>query len=360
MKTIIYTFITLSIIGLSLGLGLGLGLKKKKEEVKEEVKGEEKGEEEQVIVNKEDYNKFVMNKKIPKNIFIKINNKEILIDGKNRVNNSIEKTFLKDFPDYNVKVYDDQESYEEVKSFGDDLLTICYEEIIPNAYKCDIFRLVALYKYGGIYLDSGMSISNTEHLKRLINENEMILCEDRNLWGLTEFNSILNGFIISVKENPFILSAIDKIKHNISHFNYSNNPLDITGPIFIGKVYKNYFNYKCYQGQQFSNIYVLKADNDLIIRDNNKKIVSKTKDYLGKPINKLSDTHYSKLWHDKKVFYQLTVSNWSKTAKNYFVNEEGYLCAHLLNKKGDYQFSSIQYEPNTKYKNDNGRFIKSI
>ena len=360
MKTIIYTLITLSIIGLSLGLGLGLGLKKKKEEIKEEIKEEGRGVEERVIVKKEDYNKFVMNKKIPKNIFIKINHKEILTDDKNRVNNSIEKTFLKDFPDYNVKVYDDQESYEEVKSFGDDLLTICYEEVIPNAYKCDIFRLVVLYKYGGIYLDSGMSISNTEYLKKLITENEIILCKDLDKQSNDQYNSIINGFIISVKENPFILSAIDKIKHNISHFNYGYGALDITGPNVIGKVYKNYFNYKCHEGQQFSNIYVLRFNQNLIIHDNNNKIAYKTKDYLGKTINILSNQYYSELWDNKKVFYQLTISNWSKTAKNYFINEEGYLCAHLLNKKGNYQFSSIQYEPNTKYKNDNGIFIKSI
>ena len=80
--------------------------KKAASEIKEEIKEEGRGVEERVIVKKEDYNKFVMNKEIPKNIFISISNKEILTDDNNKVNKVIQKT-IKDFPDYNVKVYDD-------------------------------------------------------------------------------------------------------------------------------------------------------------------------------------------------------------------------------------------------------------
>ena len=314
-------------------------------------------DDDKIFVNARDYNKFVMNKKIPKNIFISISNKEILTDDNNKVNKVIQKT-IKDFPDYNVKVYDDQEIYEEVKSFGDDLLTICYEEIIPNAYKCDIFRLVVLYKYGGIYIDAGMEIIQ-DNFTKLLNENEMIFTRDSGFAGKYD---IMNGFMITIKENPFILSVIEKIKHNISHFNYTDTTLGITGPTCVGVVYKDYFGYNCYEGQQFSNIYILKHHKDtstVTLENKNIQILKpKVRDNLGNTINKLSDKHYSKLWYYDKVFYQLAECDWSKTAKNYFINEEGYLCAHLLNKKGYYQFSSIQYEPNTKYKNDNGNFIK--
>lgn len=346
MKTIIYILLSLTIIGVSLGLGLGFGLKTKSKEVNESYEK----------VSKNNYNKFVMNRKIPKNIFIKINHRDILSDTNNKISNIIKKLGI-DFPDYNIKIYDDEESYEEIKLFGDTLLTLCYEEIIPLAYKCDIFRLIVLYNYGGIYLDSGMSLYNIDKLKDLINKNEMILCKDRLY--TKKYTMILNGIIISVEKNKFFLKAIENIKHNISNFNYGNTPIDITGPEFLGRIYKKYFNYSCQPGQQFSNIYILNADNNLIVHDNNNnKIASKKKDFLGKSKYKFSNLHYNDLWINKKVFYQLTMCDWHLTAKNYFINQEGELCAHLKNNDGEYVFSSIKYEPNTIFINDNGKFVK--
>ena len=347
MKYTYYILIALTIIGLVLGLGLGLGLNKKDKKDKKD---------RECVFG--DNDKFVMNKTIPKNIFISLTNKEILNDDTNKVSNIIKKT-IKDFPEYNVKIYDDDESYELVKSFGDSLLTICYNEIIPAAYKCDIFRLVFLYMYGGIYLDAGMSIFNVNKVNTLIESNEMILCKDRE--GVFGDNDIYNTFMVSVKENPFIMRAINKIKKNILNFKYGNNMLDITGPTCLGKIYKEYYGYYCYEGQQFSNIYILRANEHLIICDKNNKIASKTKDFLGKSkSNNIITGHYSELWGSNKVFYQLTINNWHSQAKNYFINKDGELCAYLKNNKGKYKFSSIKYEPNTIYKNKNGKFIKQI
>jgi len=314
------------------------------------------------IVNtkEEDFYKFDANKSIPKEIYISIANKDILEDDKNKVTNVI-KNIKNNFNEYNVNIFDDNESYELVKSFGDKLLTICYEEIIPNAYKCDIFRLVVLYKYGGLYVDAGRELVRN-HLKKLVNNNEMIFCRDRTIFFDTHY--LYNGFMATYKENKFILECINKIKYNISHFKRGKNPIDITGPMTLGNVYKNYFGYDCQEGQQFNNIYMLKDRNSKKkITTENKNITvikHKVRDSLGKSTNIYKGTHYSKLWKDNKIFFQISENDWHHNAKEHHINEDGFLCAKLKNNKGKYVFSTIKYEPFTKYKNNNGNFIKQV
>ena len=52
------------------------------------------------------------------------------------------------------------------------------------------------------------------------------------------------------------------------------------------------------------------------------------------------------------------MSDWYKSAKDYHINKDGYLCAKLRNKSGKYKLSTIKYEPYTTYKNIDGKFIK--
>tara|TARA_Y100001972_G_C7631571_1_gene317033 strand:+ start:8 stop:1036 length:1029 start_codon:yes stop_codon:yes gene_type:complete len=311
-------------------------------------------------VNEKDFYKFEVNKSIPKNIFISIANKDILNDDNNKVTKII-KNIKNNFNEYEIKIFDDNESYELIKSFNDKLLTICYEEIIPNAFKCDIFRLVVLYKYGGLYVDAGREIIPT-YLKNLLNNNEMIFCRDRTLFFKTYY--LYNGFMATYKENKFLLESINQIKYNISNFKNGKNALDITGPRVLGNVYKKYFGYNCEEGQQFSNVYILKDRNTtkkISLDNKNITIIKpKTRDNLGKSNNLYEGIHYNKLWKENKIFYQKTINDWYKTAKDYHINENGFLCAKLKNKKGIYNFSSIKYEPFTKYENKDGKFVKKM
>ena len=71
---------------------------------------------------------------IPKNIFISLPDKSILNNNYNKITIIINK-IKKEYSDYKVYIYDDFESYQLIKEYGDNLLKICYEEIIHNNNK---------------------------------------------------------------------------------------------------------------------------------------------------------------------------------------------------------------------------------
>ena len=292
-------------------------------------------------------------KGIPKNIFITVSNLDILKDQNNKITKIINKTKI-NFPDYNIKVYGDTECYELIKD--DKLCEICYNEIIPSAFKADIFRLVILYKYGGIYIDAGIELINSNFLKELISNNNLILCYDRpEFFGKYD---IYNALMISNKNNKFILALLNNIKERILNFQYGSGTFDITGPTRVGLFYKDYFGKYCKIGQRFKHIFILKVNNKLnIVYKNNLIAKPKIRDNLGKSENLVSTQHYTTAWSEKKVFYQLTINNWYKTAKNYKINKKGYLCADLLNKDGKYIYSKIKYKPFSKIINNDGHFL---
>jgi len=309
------------------------------------------------------------NQKIPKNIFITLNDKNILNCDTNKITIIIKK-IKKEYPEYKVNIYDDKESYELVKNYNDNLLLNCYEEILPAAFKADIFRLVVLIKFGGIYIDTGI-FPNPKYFKPLLKDKELLLCEDRA--GHFPGYKIYNAIIASVKDHIFLKNALNTIKNNISHFNYGISMLDITGPCTLGTLCNemyhtekadknrsyNEYNFKLEMNKAKNVCIGLKVNHDLSISDcqNNKVCDPKIRDFLGaeKIISKECN-HYSFLWNNKLVFFQLVNSSWHLSAQNFYLDGDGYLCADLKDFHGNWKFSRIKYMNNTKYDNIDGSF----
>ena len=177
---------------------------------------------------------------IPKNIFFSIANKDILNDSNNK-NTQIINKFQENYSDFEIFILDDNESYKVIEEYGDNILKICYEEILPGAYKCDILRLVLLEKYGGIYIDLGL-YPDPEYLLPIIDNNDLVLCQDRAQHG--EGYNIYNAIMASVKNHIFIKNVIMNIKMHISNFSYGRNSLDITGPAVVGQVFSEMYHIK--------------------------------------------------------------------------------------------------------------------
>ena len=230
---------------------------------------------------------------IPKNIFITIPDYSILKDNQNKVTLVIN-DIKKNYNDFNIYIYDDEKSYQVVKDYGDPILTICYEEILPGAFKSDILRLVLLEKFGGIYIDSGLNPIRDRFLP-LLRGKKLVLTEDRPL-AFTGYK-IWNGFMCSVKNHIFLRRVIQKIKKNISTFNYGINMLDITGPSTVGTIFnqmyhrqkanikQQYKEYKFRLKSHLKYIYVgFKLNRYLFIEDHLGRVISKPKvrDNIGK------------------------------------------------------------------------------
>ena len=143
-----------------------------------------------------------------------------------------------------------------------------YQSIIPGAFKSDIIRLLLLYKYGGVYNDIGHTF--LKPLDSFIDENdELVIVKDlvtKHIFIETPSYAIHNAFIAVYKNNLIILYIIEYIIVNINSKKYGLNPLDITGPLAVGKAFNLFF-----EKEETTPLIVGKYDNNTN-NENGKKI----------------------------------------------------------------------------------------
>jgi len=105
--------------------------------------------------------------------------------------------------------------------------------------RCDSFRYMVLYAYGGIYMD--LDIGCKRPLHNVIHNQEMILANSPNVK-----NNLTNSFIASSKQNEFMRFCV---MHLVSYKNMNYNfgltgkhmhVMYSTGPKFIDNMYYQY------------------------------------------------------------------------------------------------------------------------
>jgi mannosyltransferase OCH1-like enzyme len=146
---------------------------------------------------------------------------------------------LNENPDYIMCYFDNDDCINFIKDYFnyDNKYLNAYNTLIPTAYKCDLWRLLVLYTYGGIYNDAGHSYLVL--LNSLLNDtDEFILVQEHTI-----NIGIQNSFIITKPNNPIIIYIADYIiDYRIIPHNKGVCPLDVTGPIITGSALKSYYN----------------------------------------------------------------------------------------------------------------------
>ena len=146
--------------------------------------------------------------------------------------------FLKDIFNHNKKLnknysfryYNDTDTTEIIKNFDKDVYD-AYNCIIPKAFKIDIFRMVILYLYGGIYSDLSQKFNVS--LSKIINhdKDKLIICQNMEIC-----------FIASYPKNELFKFILDYQINNIKNRDYGECKTDITGPVAVKKAFNIYFN----------------------------------------------------------------------------------------------------------------------
>jgi mannosyltransferase OCH1-like enzyme len=174
--------------------------------------------------------------------------------------------------EYIFKYYNDEESELIVKNFDKNVLN-AYNAIIPKSYKADIFRMVLLYEYGGIYSDFSQKF--LVPLSKLIDHiyDNLVICENMEIC-----------FIATYPKNPLIKYIIDYQVNNITAKNYGKGKLDITGPQACKKAFNLY-----YQRNKYENI----NNGKYIFNNINIKVIGKIK-YIGPIYSKIYDSYFKK------------------------------------------------------------------
>jgi len=203
-----------------------------------------------------------------------------------------------------------------------------YRSVLPGAYKADMFRLLVLYKYGGVYNDIGH-----EYLVPL---SEIISYGDEFVGG-TEDNemgsfqhAVHNSFLASYPGNPLVKAMIECVMDDVAACRYNSDPLDLTGPAALGhafnvwKVQQNSdrhasiagYSDKIPRGMSLIHGMQIKtlshdSKNRKLFLNGRAVISTKFRNYYKLMYNGESDTVYKSYdvqWREKKV-YELSLTN---------------------------------------------------
>jgi len=205
-------------------------------------------------------------------------------------------------PNYSIVWYNNDNRRRFMKKYFPKILET-YDKLKPGAFKCDLWRLCILYKFGGVYIDSEAIIYSP--IKQIANCGFVAVLDCKQAGS-----GIHNGFIISERKHPFLKQAIFDIVENVKNKYYGNGPLDPTGPIALSKSINraigrrddhkhklgmnrckyNYYLYRFEYGP-YQNIY-----------DRDEKIISKKYSFINYIYQKLSKNNYTKLWKKRNIY----------------------------------------------------------
>lgn len=117
-----------------------------------------------------------------------------------------------------------------------------YHSYQYDIQRCDAFRYLVLYKYGGIYLD--MDIMCIKNLNKLLHY-DIVFAKSSNFE-----RSYTNSFFMVCPNHPFFKYCIDHLSENINSYKYLGKHLHVmnsTGPTFLTTMLNNYGNIEnCY------------------------------------------------------------------------------------------------------------------
>lgn len=175
-----------------------------------------------------------------------------------------------------------------IENYPPDVL-YAFDNLIPGAYKADLWRYCVLYKLGGIYLDIKYRPVNYFRFISLTEKEHFVLDADK--YG------IYNALLVCKPGNQILFKAIRQIVENVKRKYYGNHCLDPTGPKLLAKYFTNrdkqrfemrheYYNNNNNRFVFFKNYVVLKSYHGYLNEHNaNKKI-----------------QHYGVLWEQRKIY----------------------------------------------------------
>lgn len=157
---------------------------------------------------------------IPKKIYFTHEDIFQLIPVKNTINNNI-----KNNPNYEILFYNKLNRYNFIKDNYSEFLEY-YERINDNygAVKADIFRILILHKYGGIYIDHKVAIGSLDEFFETKNSYDFYTCDTSSFHKINQFVlnrfkcKYSNFFIATVKEGKIITQIKDELLERLKNF----------------------------------------------------------------------------------------------------------------------------------------------
>ncbi len=206
-------------------------------------------------------------------------------------------------PEYEHVFFSDDDCAQFMYTNFPGRISNAYDKLIPGAYKGDLFRICYLYKHGGVYLDLNKTLKSP--LRKVIDNNY-------DLVTVIDLGSccVWQAFLACKPGLPVIWECIMKCVENIENEYYGVNSLDITGPMMMGRVFKQYYG-ECvkYPGvyrKKGELIKLLYHAGDYSKDENNDEIIDLNNGIRSKMVKtwekQTSLPHYGVLYEQKRVF----------------------------------------------------------
>lgn len=112
----------------------------------------------------------------------------------------------------------------------------CYDKLIPNAYKADLFRYAAVFTFGGCYTDIGFVFVG--HLRDVVRSEDRFVSTPDGYYPDYELNS---AFFCAEAGHPILKATIQHIINMVANSQYGVNGLDMTGPWAFRRGFNSYF-----------------------------------------------------------------------------------------------------------------------
>ena len=134
-------------------------------------------------------------------------------------------------------------THDSMNKFVNDEYPTFYKTYISYTYdiqRCDAFRYLVLYKYGGIYFD--LDVICKKEIPLLLLNKDFVLAENIGS-ALYSGKTYTNALFIVIPKHPFIKYCIDNLaeyQNSWSLFGKHLHVMNSTGPIFLSKMINNY------------------------------------------------------------------------------------------------------------------------
>jgi mannosyltransferase OCH1-like enzyme len=138
--------------------------------------------------------------------------------------------------EWNHMYFDDIDAQLFMQKHFDGKINNAYEKLIPGAFKSDVFRLCAVYFYGGCYMDVTMVLESPldDLIKMELSSqsgHKLLIPHDEPC--VTGY-PLYQAFFISTRHNPLLMRILMKIVALVEQNNSPTDTLSYTGPGTVG------------------------------------------------------------------------------------------------------------------------------
>jgi FkbM family methyltransferase len=203
-------------------------------------------------------------------------------------------------------LFDDNDCIEFIKNNFDERVLDAYNNLIPGAYKADLWRYCVMYIYGGIYLDIKFNCINDFKLLELTDKEYYVNDLRLHPYGNEPYKGLWNGLIVSKPNNKIMIKCINQIVFNSEHSYYGLGIYDPTGPVLLGSFFTNEEKEKnILKRSYYANI------NHNGVTMNDRMILNEYKEYR---TEKQQSEHYTSAWWARRIYKILSLYSTYETS----------------------------------------------